>query len=69
MKPPSYIFNPSVAVIHVDGMRLCLWTAVTNGIIVHPADYIWIRNSGGIILTSKTEEVGDKPVPEPLHPS
>jgi hypothetical protein len=27
-------------VVHVDGVRLCLSTAATNGHIVHPPDYI-----------------------------
>jgi hypothetical protein len=26
----------TVVVVHVDGVRLCLWTAATNGPIVHP---------------------------------
>jgi hypothetical protein len=28
-------------VVHVDGVRLCLWTAATNGPIVHSPGHIW----------------------------
>jgi hypothetical protein len=40
-------FNKSIAVtglfvvLHVDGARLCLWTAATNGPIVHPPGDIY----------------------------
>jgi hypothetical protein len=29
-----------VAIVHVHGVRLCLRTAASNGLIVHPPDYI-----------------------------
>jgi hypothetical protein len=31
-----------VFVLNVDGVRLCLWTAASNGPIVYPAGDIWI---------------------------
>jgi hypothetical protein len=52
----------------VDGVRLCLWTAVTNGPIVHSPGDTRIWGPGGVILTGKTKELGDKPVPVPLCP-
>jgi hypothetical protein len=33
--------------IHYDGARLCLWTAATNGPIVHPAGDVWAWESHG----------------------
>jgi hypothetical protein len=32
----------SIIVVHVDGVRLCLWTAASNGPIFHPSDDTWI---------------------------
>jgi hypothetical protein len=40
--------------VHVDGVRLCLWTAATNGPTVHPQDYIWVWSHGRMILTRET---------------
>jgi hypothetical protein len=42
-------------IVHVDGDRLCLWTAATNRPIIHPAgDIAWSMDSnGGIILTGE----------------
>jgi hypothetical protein len=34
---------------HVDGVRLRLWIAATNGPTVHPSDYMSIENYGGMI--------------------
>jgi hypothetical protein len=28
--------------VHVDGMRLCLWTAATSSPIVHPSHDVWV---------------------------
>jgi hypothetical protein len=30
---------------HIDGVRLCLWTAATNGPAVHPPGDIWARRN------------------------
>jgi hypothetical protein len=49
-------FVPSV--VHVDGERLCLWTAVSNGPIVHPSDDIWIRTATvELYWQGKTEDL------------
>jgi hypothetical protein len=50
-------------------VRLRLWTAVTNGHIVHPADDTRVsRATVELYWQGKTEEIGEKPVPVPLHP-
>jgi hypothetical protein len=33
---------PKFHVVHVDGVRLCLWTAATNGHINHPPGVVWV---------------------------
>jgi hypothetical protein len=48
--------------VHVYGVRLCLWTAATNGPIVHPSGDIY--EYGAIVewcRQRKTEELGEKP--------
>jgi hypothetical protein len=56
-----------VVIVHVDRVRLCLWTAAINGPILHPPDDIWVwRATVGWYWQGKTEELGEKPVPEPL---
>jgi hypothetical protein len=54
----------NVVIIHVDRVRICVYTAATNGPFVHPPG-----GYGGMPLTGKTEEVGENPVPLPLCPS
>jgi hypothetical protein len=51
--------------VRVDGVRLCLWTAATNGPVVHGLDNMSMENHGGMILTGKSEELEEKPVPVP----
>jgi hypothetical protein len=56
------------AVVHVDTLRLCLWTAVTNWPIVYPPD-IWVwRAMVEWYWQGKAEELGEKPVLVPLCP-
>jgi hypothetical protein len=51
-------------------MRLCLWTAGTNGPIVHPPGKVWVwRDTVEWDLQGKIEELGGKTVPVPLCPS
>jgi hypothetical protein len=49
-------------------VRLRLRTAAANGSIVHPPGYMSMESHGGMILTGKEDELGEKPVPEPLFP-
>jgi hypothetical protein len=45
----------AVFVVYVDGVRLCIWTAASNGATVHPPDDISVRIPGGMILTGEKE--------------
>jgi hypothetical protein len=55
--------------VHVDGVRLCLGTAASNGPIVHPPDdmLVW-RAMVECYWQGITEELGKNPVPVPLCP-
>jgi hypothetical protein len=49
--------------VHIERVRLCLWTAVTNGPIVNPLWYMSMDSNSGIILTGETEQLGENPCP------
>jgi hypothetical protein len=49
--------------VDVDWVRRCLWTATTNGPIVHYSDSTWVWR---MMSTGETEELEVKPVPVPL---
>jgi hypothetical protein len=54
---------------HVEGERLFLWTATTNGPIVHRPGNVWEwRATVEWYWQGKAEELGEKPVPVPLCP-
>jgi hypothetical protein len=55
-------------VVHVDGVRLCLWAAATKRLLVHPPHDIWVCSPSAIILNEETKKLGEKPVPVPLSP-
>jgi hypothetical protein len=48
------------------GVRLCLWTAATNGPVIHLQDDMWVWRPVEWYRQGKTEELWDKPVPVPL---
>jgi hypothetical protein len=50
----------AAAISRVDGARLCLWTAATNGSIVHPPGDIWVWTARRMVyLQAETEELGE----------
>jgi hypothetical protein len=67
--PTSWRLKDQVSVVHVKGVRQRLWTAATNGTIVHPSHdkQLW-RRRWNDIDRGKTEEFGEKHVPVPLYP-
>jgi hypothetical protein len=57
-------------VVQVDVVRLCLWTAATNGPTIHPPDDIWVwRATVEWYWQRITEELVEEPVPVPVHKS
>jgi hypothetical protein len=59
----------AAAVVHVDGVTPCLWTAASNGPIVHPSGNIWACTTMvEWYRQRKTVELGEKPVPVLLCP-
>jgi hypothetical protein len=58
--------NHEVFVVHVDGVRRCLWTATTNEPTAHPPADNWVWTATvEWYWQVKTEELGEKPVPVP----
>jgi hypothetical protein len=57
-----------VNVVHVIGVRLCLWAVATSGPVIPPPDDIWLW--GAMVSDiGRTKELREKPVPVPLYPS
>jgi hypothetical protein len=55
-----------VVIVHVDRVRLYLWTAAINGPILYPPGDIWVwRATVEWYWRGKTEELGEKHVPDP----
>jgi hypothetical protein len=44
-----------IMIDHVDGVRLYLWTAATNGPTVHPPGDIWAWENHGEVIMSMEE--------------
>jgi hypothetical protein len=55
-------------VVHVDGNRLRLWTAATNGPVVHPCDYEYGEPQWYDIDKGKLKNSKKNLVPVPLSP-
>jgi hypothetical protein len=50
-------------------VRLCLWTAASNGRILHRPDDIWVCRATVVrYWRGETEKLGEKRVPLPLCP-
>jgi hypothetical protein len=50
------------------GYTVYLWTAANSGSVVHLPDGTWVWSHGGIMLTGKAEDLGERPVPVPVSP-
>jgi hypothetical protein len=56
-------------IVHVDGIRLCLWTATTDWPTVCPRDDVCVwRPTMEWYWKGKPEKLGENPVPVPLCP-
>jgi hypothetical protein len=63
----SSVYVGGMNVVHVDGVRRCLWTAPTNGPTVHPAGDIWVwRATVEWWWQGKREQLGGKRIRVPL---
>jgi hypothetical protein len=52
-----------LVVVHVDGVRLCLWTAVTNESTVHTPGDVNMENHFGMMLTGENRRTRIKTCP------
>jgi hypothetical protein len=59
-----------LVVVHVDGVRLCLWTAATNRPVVHSRDDIWVWTAmvEWYLDRTKPNNSEKKPVAVPFCP-
>jgi hypothetical protein len=64
LKTIFYVQSLSYVVIHVDRVKLRLWTAATNKHGHPPGDTISMRSHGGMVLTGENR----RPVTVPLRP-
>jgi hypothetical protein len=63
-----FIYHIILSHVHVDGVRLRLWTAATSRPVVYPP-LIWVwRATVEWYWQGRTEKVGVKSVPVPLFP-
>jgi hypothetical protein len=55
-------------VVHVDGVRLCLWTATSNRPVVHP-QVMRVESHGRMILTGRNQRSRRETCPSATLPS
>jgi hypothetical protein len=57
-----------VHVAHIDEVRLCLRTEVSNWPVVYPQMIMSMESHGGMLLTGENRRTRRKSVPVPLCP-